>query len=128
MAYLRRNQLARNILLALYVLAAATFGFAHRSTAVATSPDLSSYALPDGSLPFICGQPGKAGDPSGKHVCTPCDACLLSSAPGLASEHVSLLSLPSTMVEVEPPEGRLARPVVEKPLSFRSRAPPYSRA
>jgi hypothetical protein len=44
----------------LYVLASATLGFSHRALPNAVAPELARFALPDGTLPVICGQNGAA--------------------------------------------------------------------
>ncbi|RUO99222.1 hypothetical protein [Hyphomicrobium sp.] len=121
MRQLRRNIVVRDFLLALYVLSAATFGFAHKPITIASSVDLSAYALPDGSLPFICG--GKNG-PAGKHVCALCDACLISAAPGLLSDHEPPSELPGKILAEARPDDYRAHVGSDRPLSFRSRAPP----
>jgi hypothetical protein len=123
MGGLRRNDLTRGLLFALYVLAAATFGFAHKPITPASNVDLAAYALPDGSLPFVCG--GGKGVPGGKHACSACAACLLSAAPGLINEHDRLLSVAQRFVVDAWPDGYRANVGTDWPPNFRSRAPPY---
>lgn len=79
-----RTQTIRSWVLALYALASFGMGFAHKRLEIPlTTPDLSAYALPDGTLPVLCLTP-KGGDPGApSHVHAPCQACLLTSAPGL---------------------------------------------
>ena len=80
----RRTQTIRSWVLVLYALASLGMGFAHKRLEIPiTTPDLSAYALPDGTLPVLCLTPtgGDPGAPS--HVHAPCQACLLTSAPGL---------------------------------------------
>lgn len=68
-------------ILALYALANASIGFAHRFHLSPT--DLAQFVLPDGTLPTICS--GNNDDDSrgqSAHFKT-CDACCLTHAPGL---------------------------------------------
>lgn len=74
------------VVIALYALAIVSLGFTHQTVSIAGySPDLSVYALPDGSLPDICAGEMQTSDQQGipqnasKGLC---DACLLTSAPG----------------------------------------------
>jgi hypothetical protein len=85
MTWFRLQKSLRAWVLAFYSLAVAVLGFAHsQSVLLRPTPDLAAFMLPDGSLPTICFDDGKARDPAGaKNVV--CDACLLSSAPGLAA-------------------------------------------
>lgn len=72
-------------LAALYALALVLLGFAHRPPPAASDfrVDLAAYAMPDGSLPTLCGGAGDAG--SGQSTASVhCEACALSAAPGLA--------------------------------------------
>ena len=39
-------------------------------------PDLSNYAMPDGTLPVLCG--GSGGDAPAQHSHTPCPACTIA--------------------------------------------------
>lgn len=79
-----RGPLAKIIrcsLLALYALASASIGFAHRQPQ-ASAVDVAKFAMPDGTLPLICstnsGKPGQTGVHKNA-----CKACRLISAPGL---------------------------------------------
>lgn len=74
---------ARSILIALYGLSMALLPLAHRATDLRT-PDLSAYTLPDGSTPVLC-TPGKKSDTNTRHRSWVCDACRLTSAPGLVA-------------------------------------------
>jgi hypothetical protein len=79
---------------ALFVLAQLTLGFAHQPVALPSSEapiDLAAYALPDGSLPDLCLNSGDAGPVLKAH---PCDACVLTSAPGLAVAPQPALAAP----------------------------------
>lgn len=79
---------------ALFVLAQLTLGFAHQPLALPSSEvsiDLAAYALPDGTLPDLCLNGGDAGTVLKAH---PCDACVLTSAPGLAAEPQPTLTAP----------------------------------
>jgi len=68
---------------------------AHRPVRQAT-PDLSAYALPDGSVPPLCA-PGldRGRSPNSRSIAV-CDACLLTAAPGLVVAGLSLTP-PSTL-------------------------------
>ncbi|MFO1116385.1 MAG: hypothetical protein U1E28_11920 [Beijerinckiaceae bacterium] len=70
------------IAVALYALTAVTVGFAHKPASLPRSVELAAYALPDGTLPPICAHDENA--PAGHAAAAQCDACLLTSAPGLA--------------------------------------------
>lgn len=72
--------LARTVLLA-YALAATLAGFGHNPARfdIATASERAQFALPDGTVPTLCGDP----DSPGKSARTLCDACRLSAAPGL---------------------------------------------
>lgn len=79
---------------ALFVLAQLTLGFAHQPVALPSSEapvDLAAYALPDGALPDLCLNGGDAGTVLKAH---PCDACVLTSASGLAAEPQPALAAP----------------------------------
>jgi hypothetical protein len=70
------------LVVALYGLAMLLMPLAHRPLNLGQSPDLSAFALPDGTIPDLCTTaPGKGGKPGGRS--TVCDACLLTCAPGL---------------------------------------------
>jgi len=83
------------MLLALYVLAVATLGFAHKPISFSkvsgpAATDLASFAMPDGSLPEIC-RIGGAGAPGNTHhVGAACAACLLTAAPGLPATNMDV--------------------------------------
>ena len=71
---------------ALYALAMLLVGFAHvpLATGAERGPDLSAYALPDGTLPVFCATEGTGPDqPAARHGPQMCDACLVTAAPGL---------------------------------------------
>jgi hypothetical protein len=75
----------RVVLLALYVLASAGVGFAHRIPH-APADDVPTFTLPDGTPLIICST--KTGSDTDKSapagVNSPvCEACLLTTAPGL---------------------------------------------
>ena len=111
---------------ALFVLAQLTLGFAHQSVSSLPSSaalvDLAAYALPDGTLPDVCLNGGDTGTGPKAH---PCDACVLTSAPGLAVGPEPALV---------PPDGRrithLAMRSVrrdgEKARGAQARAPPLT--
>lgn len=126
MRRLRINMIARHFLLAFYVLAAVTVGFAHRPLALASGADLAAYALPDGTLPVICGtgstEPGSL--PAKRHAGAVCDACLLTSAPGLLPAESDSLTYDAAPPAAVLPTRLRAPGDQNKPLNIRSRAPP----
>jgi hypothetical protein len=68
----------------LYAFSMVLVGFAHAALPLAEpgkSVDLSSYVLPDGSLPSLCLTGSGGGDSHAKSNL--CDACLLTASPGL---------------------------------------------
>ena len=123
---MRRNIAARKALLAFYVLAVATLGFAHLPLAI-PQIDLTAYALPDGTLPVICGV-GTGSAPGKQHAGATCDACLLTAAPGLPLKVGLSVDAPATPQNVfaAVAEQTCAQPV--KSANARSRAPPVSYA
>lgn len=128
MRRLRQSQWAQKILLALYVLAAATLGLGHRPLSAAGTAELAAYALPDGTLPLICRSGGSGTLPIGKHACAVCDACLLTAAPGLLAV-ADRLQLPSCdSLGSAWSEGGNECVGFDWPLGFQSRAPPLSEA
>lgn len=75
------------IVLAFYVAAVASVGFAHRSAnSTPIVLDLTAFVLPGGSAPVICGDmaDGEAGR-GDQHANPLCDVCQLVAAPGLVS-------------------------------------------
>jgi hypothetical protein len=112
MERLRELRTVRILITALYALSMAVLGFAHISAPSAFSAerlDLSSYALPDGSLPEVClsGQGSKA-----PHLAGPeCDACLLTASPGLplspvpAAKHAAEAVMLASFFSTEQDEG-----------------------
>lgn len=80
-SFARRRQIPKLLIAALYGLAMLLVPLAHRPVRQSV-PDLSAYALPDGSIPSLCDGAGKS---DGKHPSTRsvCSACLLTTAPGL---------------------------------------------
>lgn len=98
-----RTQTIRSGVLALYALASLGMGFAHKRLEIpSAAPDLSAFALPDGTLPVLCLTP-KTGDPGApSHVHAPCQACLLTSAPGLPPILRNTIPAPLGCVGVRP--------------------------
>lgn len=78
---------------ALYALAMLLLGFAHMPVAAqGARPDLSAFALPDGSVPDICfGSQDGTSVPQGSAPL--CAACLLTGGAGLPP-HVDGLAFP----------------------------------
>lgn len=68
------------LVVALYALAMVTLAGAHRPVS-AGAIELAAYALPDGTLPTLCGH-DDAQTPA-KAAPGHCEACALASAPGL---------------------------------------------
>lgn len=85
MERLRKLRILRTFVIACYVLAVAAVGLSHQVLpTAASSPDLSAFVLPDGSLPGICAEgtnSSETGVPLGASKAF-CDACLLTAAPG----------------------------------------------
>lgn len=83
------------MLLALYVLAVVTLGFAHKPISFSkvsgpAATNLAAFAMPDGSLPEIC-RTGGAGTPGkSHHVGAVCEVCLLTAAPGLPANNMDV--------------------------------------
>lgn len=83
MTWFRLQKSLRAWVLVFYSLAVAVLGFAHsQSVLLRPTPDLAAFMLPDGSLPTICFDDGRSRGPAEARTSV-CDACLLSSAPGL---------------------------------------------
>ncbi|TAD90038.1 MAG: hypothetical protein EAZ99_07360 [Alphaproteobacteria bacterium] len=103
-------------------------GFAHHGGAIARpgSPDLSAYALPDGTVPVLCRTGMDDPSPAALDGSGGCEACRLVAAPGL---------LPGPSIVVLPPaDQRVAKPKVGTPqravilsAPVRARAPPAIR-
>jgi hypothetical protein len=109
----------RRGLAALILLTAVTFGFAHRAI-VPTPPDLSAYALPDGSLPVLCqtdgqksGQPAHGGD---------CPACRLTHD-SLPPPHDDAARVAYPVEQTWPPVPRMVV-AADTPSGWQARAPP----
>lgn len=116
------------LIAALYGLAMLLVPLAHQPLNVSDGPDLSAYALPDGTLPILCASlPGKPGQPAGKPGVI-CDACLLTSAPGLV---VAGLEIPPVPFAVPVRIGQTFKThgiVRRHTTAARPRAPPRSLA
>ena len=68
-----RPHLMRSLLVVLLALALAMVGYGHRM-ALPAAPDLSAYAMPDGTLPVLCLVDGQDAQ---KHMAdAPCPACV----------------------------------------------------
>ncbi len=108
------------VVVALYALAMATLAGAHRP-AVADAVELAAYALPDGTLPTICGHddaqaPAKAAPGH-------CEACALASAPGLIPPDAASFVAPGVLRRVAwiDPHGQFLPSAQRAPAS---RGPP----
>ena len=105
----------------LYGLAMLLMPLAHRPVRPST-PDLSAYALPDGSLPLLC-SPAK-GDGSRSRTAAVCEACLLTAAPGLIVSGPPL-SVPVVSMRVALDAPREAPTIKQRfDSDARPRAPP----
>jgi len=93
-------------------------GFAHRAMPVVYpgDGDLAAYALPDGSLPTFCldGADEKNGGKTPQAANALCEACVLTSAPGLEAVTTPVcLTLPGAIAvrfETAVAEWRETRP------------------
>ncbi|MCL8384224.1 hypothetical protein [Xanthobacter aminoxidans] len=110
---------------ALFVLAQLTLGFAHQPVALPSSEapvDLAAYALPDGTLPDLCLNGADAGTVLKAH---PCDACVLTSAPGLAVAPQPALAAPDGRRIAHLPVGCERQPA-EQARGAQARGPPVT--
>lgn len=110
---------------ALFVLAQLTLGFAHQPVALPSSEapiDPAAYALPDGTLPDLC---LNGGDTGTVLKARPCDACVLTSAPGLAVEPQPALTAPDGRRIVHLPALSERRPR-EEAHGAQARGPPVT--
>lgn len=99
MAILRRRtlRLGATVLLALSAL---LLGFAHKPLSLGPSPlELAAYVLPDGTPPFLCHADGDAPEGGSHHETASalCDACLLTSSPGLGAIATAVLPTPAAI-------------------------------
>lgn len=92
-ALLRSKRLLR-LIAALYALAMLTLGFAHVAVAAPAVPAGVQLSLPDGSLLSLCLNEGTDGVATQVH----CEACVLTSAPGLGAVALPAVSLPDFVV------------------------------
>lgn len=133
MRRLRKLIAGRKMLLALYVLAVATLGFAHKPISFfkgsdPAATDLAAFAMPDGSLPEICRTGGAGTLPGKPHAGAACEACLLTSAPGLPATNTDVgRPLFSSVCRLSPVAEALQ---IDRRLATaaRPRAPPPSLA
>ena len=99
MATLRRRTL-RITATVLLALSALLLGFAHKPLSLDPSPyELAAYVLPDGTPPFLCHSDADAPE-AGTHHGTAsalCDACLLTSSPGLGAVAAAVLPTPARL-------------------------------
>ena len=102
-----RHSRANVWIVALYALAMATLGFAHKPVAATTlsAVELAAYALPDGTLPDLC-LTGQSHEPTAA-IAGHCDACALSHAPGLVAPVQACLpaAIPTTIAFRIDPAG-----------------------
>lgn len=118
----RSGRVLRCGLTALLMLSAVLFGFAHRFAAQPIAPDLSAFAMPDGSMPVLC-QTGTDGSaPTGVH--DDCPACRLVHEGFPAPETVDA-ALEYAPSGPEPTIG-VTPPALVSVSHWRARAPPRS--
>ncbi len=117
-----RNLRLSAVVLALYALAALAVGFAHKPLAPAAAGDLAALALQADAPLSLCSHDG--GAPAHPHVASVlCDACALTSAPGLPPAGQCALPAPPARA-MAPAFGKVAQfapPALHAPLS---RGPP----
>jgi hypothetical protein len=83
MRLIRHCRSIRICVTVLYAIGVSALGLTHNTSSIASENYRisSAYALPDGSTPSICA--GAKVDGTEKSVVKICDACLLTSSPGL---------------------------------------------
>jgi hypothetical protein len=128
MQRLRQSWGLRAVTLALYALAMLLVGFAHTfsPSARAAGPDLSSYALPDGTVPLLCQTTGDEELPASHEHGGDCAACRLSTAPGLLPVPSFVALPPSSVSVVESKKNRALRPTLMW-AGHHARGPPTHR-
>lgn len=110
------------VALALYALATLAVGFAHKPFAIEVRGDLAALALKADAPLSLCDHVG--GAPNQPHVdFHGCDACALTSAPGLPPSNLCALPAPPTrrLARTAPEAGQFAPATRHAPLS---RGPP----
>lgn len=81
-ARLRRSLAA--LLTGLFALAIVVAPTAHARAVIGKALFVAAYAMPDGTLPDICGHAGAPVEHHGQHRSAPaCLACIIMAAPGL---------------------------------------------
>lgn len=126
MGWLRQTR-AKMLAAALYALAVVTLGFAHQPIGAKgpAQAEFAAYALPDGTLPVICGH-DDSGAPAGPIASAAhCDACALAAAPGLPPPPASALAPPLSrkVAFVATPAFLLPPPPIHAPAA---RGPPLA--
>ena len=89
-----RNKKMRLAVSALYALASLLLVAGHQPRPAKAAPDLSGFAMPDGTTPVLC----TADGPTDNHddlESSGCEACRLTVAPGLGPVAVPAVPLPS---------------------------------
>jgi hypothetical protein len=119
----------KKLVAALYAVAMLTLGFAHHQTRIAANPavdasatHLLAFALPDGTLPEICGN-SKNGAPDSHHGLLICDACQLTAAPGAIPAPPTLIEAPRLAMKL-PPVRAIVSIAAAPALEAQSRGPP----
>ncbi|NIY75090.1 hypothetical protein HED22_05485 [Thalassospira sp. HF15] len=110
-----KNPLAGNVVRALCALALVLVGFAHLVPQFpqgngAGKLDLASYALPDGSIPFICSAayPTGTDDEPASGLTQDCPACRIISS--------IVLPAPEPGLKVRDPYARIVFPKAQEPV------------
>ena len=127
MGRFRESAWLRTIVATLYIVVAATLGFAHKFVAPIQAPDpeLAFLQLPDGSLPILClsTEEGKGDEQKHANRFAGCDACRLTELPGLgAVDPPQLAPLTSKVVGLLPPRDEAV--AAARPISPSARGPP----
>lgn len=110
-----KHPLAGTVIRTLCALALVMVGFAHLvpqfpQDSGAGQPDLSFYALPDGSIPFICSaaNPTGADDEPASGLTQDCPACRIISS--------VVLPVPQPGLKVREPYARIVFPTAQEPV------------
>ena len=112
-------QAGRLLLSACFVLALSLASFAHRPS----SPDLSAYVLPDGSLAVLCISDGGPAEP-GKSI-DACPFCVVAKSVAMPPRWATSIAAPPP-AHVGFASKATPKPIAPQLAAHRSRAPPAS--